>query len=69
MKFVGDDGVFDHDALAEATRVATRFLDNVIEYNMDNHALQDQRCGVLRPPRWAGYYRHGRRIGLNEASV
>ncbi|MGB1718083.1 MAG: ribonucleotide reductase N-terminal alpha domain-containing protein, partial [Candidatus Latescibacterota bacterium] len=39
MKFVGDDGVFDHDALGEATRVATRFLDNVIEYNMDNHAL------------------------------
>ena len=46
MKFVGDDGVFDHDALAEATRVATRFLDNVIEYNMDNHALPKIRDAV-----------------------
>ena len=45
-KFVGDDGVFDHDALAEATRVATRFLDNVIEYNMDNHALPKIRDAV-----------------------
>ena len=46
MKFVGDDGVFNHDALAEATRVATRFLDNVIEYNMDNHALPKIRDAV-----------------------
>ena len=54
MKFVGDDGVFDHDALAEATRVATRFLDNVIEYNMENHAMtkigdavsSDRRVGL-----------------------
>ncbi|MGB1890895.1 MAG: adenosylcobalamin-dependent ribonucleoside-diphosphate reductase [Candidatus Latescibacterota bacterium] len=46
MKFVGDDGVFDHDALGEATRVATRFLDNVIEYNMDNHALPKIRDAV-----------------------
>lgn len=46
MKFVGDDGVFDHDALAEATRVATRFLDNVIEYNMENHAMTKIRDAV-----------------------
>ena len=54
MKFVGDDGVFDHDALAEAARVATRFLDNVIEYNMENHAMtkigdavsSDRRVGL-----------------------
>ena len=46
MKFVGDDGVFNHDALAEATRVATRFLDNVIEYNMGNHALPKIRDAV-----------------------
>lgn len=46
MKFVGDDGVFDHDALAEATRVATRFLDNVIEYNMENHAMPKIRDAV-----------------------
>ena len=46
MKFVDDDGVFDHDALAEATRVATRFLDNVIEYNMENHAMTKIRDAV-----------------------
>lgn len=46
MKFVGEDGTFDHDALAESTRVATRFLDNVIEYNMENHALPKIRDAV-----------------------
>jgi len=46
MKFVADDGTFNHDDLAEATRVATRFLDNVIEYNMDNHAFDKVRDAV-----------------------
>ena len=40
LKFVGDDGNFDYEDLAESTRVATRFLDNVIEYNMPNHAME-----------------------------
>ena len=54
MSFVGDDGAFDYEGLAEATKVATRFLDNVIEYNMDNHAMpkieeavaSDRRVGL-----------------------
>lgn len=54
MKFVRSDGTLDHDDLAEATRIATRFLDNVIEYNMNNHAFDkieeavssDRRVGL-----------------------
>ncbi len=54
VKFVRPDGTLNHDDLAEATRIATRFLDNVIEYNMDNHAFDkiqeavssDRRVGL-----------------------
>ena len=54
MKFVRADGTLDRDDLAEATRIATRFLDNVIEYNMNNHAFDkieeavssDRRVGL-----------------------
>ncbi|MBT3764212.1 MAG: adenosylcobalamin-dependent ribonucleoside-diphosphate reductase, partial [Rhodospirillales bacterium] len=54
MSFVGDDGVFDYEGLTEATKIATRFLDNVIEYNMNNHAMpkieeavaSDRRVGL-----------------------
>ena len=46
MKFVNEDGSFNHESLAEATRIATRFLDNVIEYNMEYHALPKIRDAV-----------------------
>ena len=46
LSFVSDDGVFDYEDLAEATRVSTRFLDNVIDYNMDSHALPKIRDAV-----------------------
>ena len=46
LSFVGDDGVFDYEDLAESARVATRFLDDVIDYNMDNHALPKIRDAV-----------------------
>ena len=46
VKFVREDGTFDFEDLAECTRVATRFLDNVIDYNMDNHALPKIRDAV-----------------------
>ena len=46
VKFVGEDGTFDYEDLAESTRVATRFLDDVIDYNMDNHALPKIRDAV-----------------------
>jgi ribonucleoside-diphosphate reductase alpha chain len=44
--FVNQDGVFDYGALAESTRVAIRFLDDVIEYNMERHALAKIREAV-----------------------
>ena len=54
LKFVREDGTFDYEDLAESTRVATRFLDDVIDYNMPNHAFDkieqsvssDRRVGL-----------------------
>jgi len=45
-KFVDDEGRFNYEELAEVTRVSTRFLDNVIDYNMENHALEKIRRAV-----------------------
>lgn len=53
-KFVSPDGAFRYEDLAEATRVATRFMDDVIDYNMNNHALEKIRKAVASD----------RRIGL-----
>ncbi|MBI2952334.1 adenosylcobalamin-dependent ribonucleoside-diphosphate reductase [bacterium] len=54
LRFVREDGTFDHDALKQTTRIATRFMDNIIAYNMPNHALpkiqeavaSDRRVGL-----------------------
>ncbi len=53
-KFVDAGGHFDYERLAEVTRVATRFMDDIIEYNMENHALDKIRRAVASD----------RRIGL-----
>jgi ribonucleoside-diphosphate reductase alpha chain len=53
-KFVDDQGVLDYNRLAEVTRTATRFLDDIIDYNMENHALEKIRKAVASD----------RRIGL-----
>lgn len=53
-RFVDADGEFDFVELGEVARTATRFLDDVIDYNMDNHALDkikeavasDRRVGL-----------------------
>jgi ribonucleoside-diphosphate reductase alpha chain len=45
-RFVDDDGTFDFDGFATASRLATRFLDDVIEYNMPNHALDKIKDAV-----------------------
>jgi ribonucleoside-diphosphate reductase alpha chain len=45
-KFIDEDGNIDQEELAETTRVATRFLDDVIEYNMPSHALEKIRDAV-----------------------
>ncbi|MEK9137272.1 MAG: adenosylcobalamin-dependent ribonucleoside-diphosphate reductase, partial [Bacteroidota bacterium] len=53
-KFVDDKGKFDYAALAETTRIATRFMDDIIDYNMDNHAFDKIKKAVASD----------RRIGL-----
>ena len=54
VKFVRDDGTLNLNDLADSARIATRFLDNVVEYNMKRHALpkimdavaSDRRVGL-----------------------
>ena len=53
-KFVNEEGHFDYEQLAAVSRTATRFMDNIIEYNMDNHALDKIKSAVASD----------RRIGL-----
>jgi len=53
-RFVDAGGRFDYERLAEVTRVATRFMDDIIDYNMDNHALDKIKKAVASD----------RRIGL-----
>jgi ribonucleoside-diphosphate reductase alpha chain len=53
-KFVDASGQFDYERLAEVARVATRFMDDIIDYNMDNHALDKIKKAVASD----------RRIGL-----
>lgn len=45
-KFVKEDGTFNFDELEHYTRIATRFMDDVIDYNMDYHATQKIREAV-----------------------
>ncbi len=45
-KFVDANGDFDFVELGEVARTATRFLDNIIDYNMDAHALPKIREAV-----------------------
>jgi ribonucleoside-diphosphate reductase alpha chain len=45
-KFVDAEGNFEFDRLASVTQVATRFLDDIIDYNMENHALEKIRKAV-----------------------
>lgn len=53
-RFVDDDGHFMMESFQETAAVATRFLDNVIDYNIDRHALPIQRENAI----------NDRRIGL-----
>ncbi|UCH10144.1 MAG: adenosylcobalamin-dependent ribonucleoside-diphosphate reductase [Fidelibacterota bacterium] len=42
-RFVDDDGQFMMPEFKETVSIATRFLDNVIDYNIDRHALDLQK--------------------------
>jgi len=45
-RFVTEDGRFDYEDLDKTARIATRFMDNVIDYNMQYHALDKIRDAV-----------------------
>jgi ribonucleoside-diphosphate reductase alpha chain len=53
-RFVDPKGNFMIDEFKETVTVATRFLDNVIDYNIDRHALEEQKQNAV----------NDRRIGL-----
>ena len=42
-RFVDNEGNFKIDEFKETVGIATRFLDNVIDYNLDRHALNSQK--------------------------
>ncbi|MCH8328370.1 MAG: adenosylcobalamin-dependent ribonucleoside-diphosphate reductase, partial [Candidatus Marinimicrobia bacterium] len=53
-RFVDDGGEFMLEPFKETVEIATRFLDNVIDYNLDRHALEAQKENAI----------NDRRIGL-----
>ena len=53
-RFVDQDGNFDFDGFKETTAIGARFLDNVIDYNLDRHALEEQKQNAM----------NDRRVGL-----
>ena len=46
-----DDASVDWEGLERAARYATRFLDNVLDYNADKHPLQQQKDASLKSRR------------------
>ena len=53
-RFVDQDGNFDFDGFKQTTAIGARFLDNVIDYNLDRHALEEQKQNAM----------NDRRVGL-----
>ncbi|MBJ11540.1 MAG: ribonucleoside-diphosphate reductase, adenosylcobalamin-dependent [Candidatus Marinimicrobia bacterium] len=53
-RFVDENGNFNIEDFKETVAIGTRFLDNVIDYNMDRHALPDQKQNAT----------NDRRVGL-----
>jgi len=53
-RFVDENGNFMIDQFKETVAIGTRFLDNVVDYNMDRHALEDQKQNAM----------NDRRVGL-----
>ncbi|MCF7824756.1 MAG: adenosylcobalamin-dependent ribonucleoside-diphosphate reductase [Candidatus Marinimicrobia bacterium] len=46
-RFVDSDGQFQWSDFKDTVRLSVRYLDNVIDYNADRHALEDQRHNAL----------------------
>jgi ribonucleoside-diphosphate reductase alpha chain len=53
-RFVDEEGNFQVEEFKDTVQVSTRFLDNVIDYNLDRHALESQKHNA----------QNDRRIGL-----
>ncbi len=53
-RFVDENGNFMIDQFKDTVSIGTRFLDNVVDYNMDRHALEDQKQNAT----------NDRRVGL-----
>lgn len=53
-RFVDENGNFMIDQFKETVSIGTRFLDNVVDYNLDRHALEDQKQNAM----------NDRRVGL-----
>ncbi|HIB04562.1 MAG TPA: adenosylcobalamin-dependent ribonucleoside-diphosphate reductase [Candidatus Marinimicrobia bacterium] len=53
-RFVDEKGNFMIEQFKDTVGIATRFLDNVVDYNVDRHALEDQKENAM----------NDRRIGL-----
>ena len=53
-RFVDEKDNFMIDQFKDTVGIATRFLDNVVDYNMDRHALEDQKENAM----------NDRRVGL-----
>jgi ribonucleoside-diphosphate reductase alpha chain len=53
-RFVNWEGDFQWDDFKDTVRLSVRYLDNVIDYNADRHALKDQKKNAL----------NDRRVGL-----
>ncbi len=46
-RFVDSDGDFLWDEFSDTVRLSVRYLDNVIDYNANRHALEDQKKNAL----------------------
>ena len=46
-RFVDHNGNFMEEEFADTVASATRFMDNVVEYNLDRHALESQKENAL----------------------
>ena len=53
-RFVDEKGNFMIEQFRDTVGIATRFLDNVVDYNVDRHALEDQKENAI----------NDRRVGL-----
>ncbi|SVB13203.1 uncharacterized protein METZ01_LOCUS166057, partial [marine metagenome] len=53
-RFVDEKGNFMIEQFRDTVGIATRFLDNVVDYNVDRHALEDQKENAM----------NDRRVGL-----